>query len=327
MTLATLQGAVPILPTPLTEAGALDEPGLRALVRFCADREFDALVVLGSNGEFPYLCFEEKQRVMAVAVEAAEGRIPVIGSASACGTQEAVALARAAKSVGCAAVMAAVPLYFDPGLEALRRHLLAIAEQGELPIVYYHYPEVTGLVLPPPAFEMIAALPGVLAAKVTVVNDRFLRQVIERTRSSGLRVFAGTSCLLARCLEAGGAGAFCPLPLLAPVEAKALVAAFGRGDRAEARRMQARLLRLLPVLSGLSIASRFQAGAFRLLARAPYRPGRRPAPTQALLKEALRLKGHPITATIRSPLPPLTNEQRRLAARTLSEFDAGAARG
>ena len=108
-----LDGVFPVLPTPFGLDLEVDEGGLRSLVAFCVEWKFPGVVVLGSNGEFPYLTFDEKVRVMSVAAEAAAGRLAVVGTASSGGTAEAVALARAAKSVGCDAVMAAVPLYFQ----------------------------------------------------------------------------------------------------------------------------------------------------------------------------------------------------------------------
>ncbi len=320
MNVAALEGVVPVLPTPLTEDLQIDEAGVRHLVRFCVERGFSSLVVLGSTGEFPYLSFDEKQRVMTIAAEEASGRIPVIGTASAMGTSEAVALARAAKAAGCQAVMAAVPLYFQLGLDAILGQLATIAREGGLPTFYYHYPDVTGLVLPPHAFEAIAGVDGVIGAKVTVTNECFLRKVIERTRSSEFRVFAGTSFLLACCLESEGAGVFCPLPLLAPDEVTALVAASRRGDRREARRIETGLLGAAPILSGLSLPVPVQKWAFRLLSRAPYRVGRRPVSTVGLVKEALRLRGHPITTAVRPPCSPLDEAQRRLVRRTLDRL-------
>jgi dihydrodipicolinate synthase/N-acetylneuraminate lyase len=118
---AQLSGIVAILPTPLDESGAIDDAGIRHLVHFCAEQGFDGAVALGSNGEFPYLTFEEKCRVMQVAAEAGRGRLAVIGTASAPGTEEAIALAHAARSAGCDAVMAPGPL---PGRRTSPTHAL-----------------------------------------------------------------------------------------------------------------------------------------------------------------------------------------------------------
>jgi len=323
--MGALEGIVAILPTPLAPDGAPDLAGLAHLVRHCVDAGLDGAVVLGSNGEFPYLDFDARRRVMAAAAEAAEGHIPVIGTASAAGTEEAVALARAARQAGCAAVLATIPTYWRVEADEAYDHLEAVAAaagEGGLPVYFYYFPEVTGLVLSPAAIARIAALDGVVGAKITVSNARFLRRVIAATRPHGFRVFTGTSFLAEACLAAGGAGVFCPLPLLVPEPTKALFRAARAGDAAEARRLQARLRRAVPLFSGIAAFPTLQARAFGWLAAAPYRgPGRRPAPTHGLLKEALRQRGHPIGPTVRRPHRPPSPAQRELVRRTLARLD------
>jgi 4-hydroxy-tetrahydrodipicolinate synthase len=222
--IADLSGIVAILPTPLTPERRVDEAGVRHLVGYCADEGLDGAVVLGSTGEFPYLSFEEKCRVMAVAAEAGGGRIPVIGSASALGTDEAVALARAARDAGCDAVLATLPLYYALDVAAVERHFETLVSEGELPVFFYYFREVAGLALTPHEIERIAKIDGVIGAKITTLSQPFLRAVIRRTLPHGFRVFTGTSFLAERCLAFGGTGVFCPLPLLAPAEVRALFA-------------------------------------------------------------------------------------------------------
>ncbi len=321
MRIQELAGVVGILPTPLTDDGELDDDGLRHLVRHCVEVGLDGVVVLGSNGEFPYLSKGEKRRVMGVAAEAAGGRIPVIGSASATATDHAVDLARAAKEVGCDAVMAAVPTYWRVGLDEAREHVAAIAREGGLPVFFYYFPEVTGLVLRPEEIASIAALDGVVGAKVTISNLPFLRALIEKTRVHDWRVFTGSSFLLDPCLRAGGAGVFCPLPLLVPELVRELAEASRSEDRERADRIQKRLHRALPLFSGKPLSPTLQALAFSLRSRAPYRgPGGRPAPSHALVKEALRQRGHPITGMVRRPHRPADAAQRELVRRTLEQL-------
>ena len=324
MSMRDLGGIVAILPTPLGDDGGLDLAGLQHLVRHCADAGLDGAVVLGSNGEYPYLTFEEKRRAMTTAAGAAAGRLPLVGTASAPGTDEAVALARAAKEAGCDAVMAAVPAYWRVGADEARDHVAAVAREGGLPVFFYHFPEVTGLALRPDEIAAVAALDGVVGAKITVSNARVLREVVRATRHRGWRVFAGTSFLLEACVAAGGAGVFCPLPLLAPALVRALDRALHDGDAERAGALQARVRRALPLFSGMGASPRLQAWAFAALAHAPYTgPGRRPAPTHALLKEALRQRGHPIGPAVRPPHQPATPAQCELVRRTLERLDAG----
>lgn len=318
---AALAGIVPILPTPLDSDGGVDEDGVAHLVEHCVHEGMDGTVVLGSNGEFPYLAFDEKRGVMEAAVAAAGTSLPVVGTASACGTDEAVELARSAREVGCSAVMAAVPLYFAVDVSQLVEHLARVAREGGLPVFYYHFPEVTGLELEPADFATLAAIPGVVGTKLTVVNRGFLQDVIEATRQHGWRVFTGTSFLLPECLAAGGAGAFCPLPLLGPGAVRALFVAARTGDAETIAECRADLLRAIPLMSGIDAPIDLLVEGFETAIAAPYEgAGKRPAPTHPLLKAALRCCGHPISAAVRAPLTPATADQSALARRVLGEL-------
>ena len=148
--------------------------------------------------------------------------------------------------------MAALPLYFTVSLERAKQHMAAVANEGGLPTYYYHFPAVTGLTLKPEELEEIAAIPGVVGAKLTITSRPFLKKVIQCTRAQDWKVFAGTTFLLESCLASGGAGIFCPLPLLAPTEVKALVAACRQGQSRRARQLQRRLLGALPLFSGMN---------------------------------------------------------------------------
>jgi len=316
--MASLSGVVPILPTPLTAEGELDCDALRALVDFCALHEMDGVVVIGSNGEFPYLRFEEKVRVMQAAVEGAAGRLPVIGTASACGTREAVDLAKSAHAAGCAAVMAALPLYFSLSMDEVHRHFERLAREGGLPVFFYHFPQVTGLRLRPDDLARIAAVDGVVGAKVTVVSRSCLRATVEATQSEGWRIFTGTSFLLHECLAYGGAGVFCPLPLMAPTAVREVESAFRGGQHARSKSLQRRLRQAVPLFSGMPGPAWLQAWGFSVLA-ALSRGGskERIGPPQGLLKEALRLYGHHLQSTVREPFDPVPETRRRVLRETL----------
>jgi 4-hydroxy-tetrahydrodipicolinate synthase len=318
MDISNLEGIVPILLTPLTEQGDVDEQGVKHLVEFCVEKEFNGLVVLGSNGEFPYLSFEEKRQVMAAAALAAKGRIPVIATASAFGTDQAVALAKEAEKAGCDAVMAAMPIYFRLDLESVIRHFEAIAREGGLPVFFYYFPEVTGLVLKPEEIRKIAAIEGVTGAKITVVNKSFLKKVIEQTRDLGWKVFTGTSFLLNHCLESGGAGAFCPLPLIAPDMVKGIYQAHKKGDKTRSREIQKKLLNAIPLMSGIDMTPGILSLGFRILTSMPYRgPGKRSPATHHLLKEVLRIQGHPITSSVKPPFKEPTRQETEFITRSL----------
>jgi len=321
MTLENLEGVIAILLTPLTESGEVDEPGVRHLVEACVAKGLDGVVVLGSNGEFPYLRFEEKVRVMAAAAQGAAGRIPVIAGASAWGTEEAVALSKEAKKAGCHGVMVAMPMYFKLDFKGVVKHFEAVVDQGGLPVIFYYFPEVTGLILSPRELSEIAAIDGIVGAKLTVLSRSYLKKAIEATRPLGWRAFTGTSFLFLDCLSFGGAGVTCPLALIGAEDVKGIYEAYKDGDLNRAKKLQARVRQAIPLFSGMDLSPRLLSLGFDLLTRLPSRSGTRPAATHGLLKQALRLQGHPITNKVKPPFVEASETQKKLVQKTLRSLN------
>jgi 4-hydroxy-tetrahydrodipicolinate synthase len=321
MTGRKLEGIFAILITPLTERGEIDETGVRHLVDHCCDAEFAGFVVLGSNGEFPYLGLEEKRRVMRTAAEQARGRLQVVAGVSASGTDLSLALIAEAREAGCDAVLAALPAYFKLGIHDVLSHYRWLAAEGGMPVLFYHFPEPTGLALTPEQIAMIAGIDGVVGAKLTAFSVPFLKRVIELTRDEDFAAFTGTTFLLKECLDAGGAGVFCPLPVLRPDEPKALLDAVRSGDAPRAEALQEQLRGALPVMSGMDLepgdAAALLAGI--LSGPLPEHPGPI-AESHSLVKEALRLLGHPITNVVKRPYRPATAEQSELIRRTMTKL-------
>ena len=69
-----LRGAFTALVTPFTPDGALDEAAFRRLVRWQILAGIDGLVPCGTTGESPTLSTEERERLIALTVEAAAER-------------------------------------------------------------------------------------------------------------------------------------------------------------------------------------------------------------------------------------------------------------
>ena len=76
----TWRGIMPIVATPFSESGALDEGGLRRLVDFCIEAGATGLVGPANASEFSTLSDDERRRWIEIAVAAAGGRVPVVAS-------------------------------------------------------------------------------------------------------------------------------------------------------------------------------------------------------------------------------------------------------
>ena len=87
-----LSGYAPALPTPFQENGGVDAA---AFERLC-DRQIregaTALVACGTTGEAPTLSDAEHDTIVRIAVELAQGRVPVIAGTGSNATSHAIEL-------------------------------------------------------------------------------------------------------------------------------------------------------------------------------------------------------------------------------------------
>ncbi len=106
-----------------------------------------ALVVCGSTGEAAALSPAEQARVVALAVEAASNRVPVVAGCGAPATEAAAVLAVSAARNGAAALLCAPPPYSRPTQEGIIAHVRAVAHAADRPVILYDVPGRVGVAI------------------------------------------------------------------------------------------------------------------------------------------------------------------------------------
>ena len=288
-----LEGIFVVTLSPFRD-GRVDEPCVRHMVDHFVDAGVQGLVVLGSNGENPYLTDGEKRELIDITVDQAGGRVPVIAGTGCTGTDATIALTSHARDAGAAAALVALPQYFRVGFDDVKRHFSRLVQEVGLPILYYNFPKVTGLELTPAEIAELAEIPGMVGVKQTIFDLEAIAELAKLTEDSPFTVLSGTTLNLPALVPRGIRGAIGVLPNLMPRESVALYAALRDGDATTASATMASINKLTKILAANPIA-------------------------HAMLKEAMRQMGHPIEATVKDPLPPLTAEQGKLVAEVLAD--------
>ncbi|RYE11309.1 MAG: 4-hydroxy-tetrahydrodipicolinate synthase [Hyphomicrobiales bacterium] len=134
-----LRGSITALLTPFAN-GAVDEKAFAAFVDWQIKEGSHGVVPVGTTGESPTVSHEEHRRIIEIAVEVADRRVPVVAGAGSNSTDEAVSLTRFAEEIGADAVLSVVPYYNKPTQEGLFQHFSAVAKATTLPIVLYSVP-------------------------------------------------------------------------------------------------------------------------------------------------------------------------------------------
>lgn len=183
----------------------VDEPALRRLVDFHVENGTDAIVAVGTTGESATLDYQEHEHVISVVVEAAAGRIPVIGGTGANSTWEAIELTRSAQKSGCDGALLVVPYYNKPTQQGLYEHFKAVADAVPMPQILYNVPGRTGCDMLPQTVARLAEIDNIVGLKEAQGTVERAREVVELC-GERLDVFSGDDFNALGIMLAGGKG-------------------------------------------------------------------------------------------------------------------------
>lgn len=163
------RGSIPALVTPF-HGEALDEAALRDLVDWQIDEGSHGLVACGTTGEASTLTLDEHYRVVAICVEQAAGRVPVIAGIGSNCTRSAIANLRAVADRGARGALAVIPYYNKPNQDGLYAHFATLAEANPLPIILYNVPSRTVADISVETLARLATIPSIVGIKDATGN-------------------------------------------------------------------------------------------------------------------------------------------------------------
>ncbi|MET9527951.1 5-dehydro-4-deoxyglucarate dehydratase [Streptomyces coeruleorubidus] len=159
--------------------GSVDLDTYRAHVRRGVGAGAAAVFACCGTGEFHALTPEEFEECVRAAVEAAEGRVPVVAGAGY-GTALAVRYARLAEAAGADGLLAMPPYLVVAGQEGLLRHYREIAAATSLPVVVY---QRDNAVFTPETVVELARTDGIIGLKDGLGDLDLMQRIISAVRS------------------------------------------------------------------------------------------------------------------------------------------------
>ena len=234
------------LVTPFRKDLSLDEATLRVLVRRQIQAGISFLVPCGTTGESPTLSHEEHLRVVAITLEEAKGKAPVLAGAGGYDTRTVIEMAREAERMGADGILSVTPYYNKPTQEGLYHHFKAIAEAISLPIILYNVPPRTNVNIDPATVHRLSEIENIIGVKEASGNISQITQVIQQVPEEFL-VLSGDDALTLPLVAMGGRGIISVASNEIPAEMTRLAQLCLAGNFAEARAMQRKWLPLLEV--------------------------------------------------------------------------------
>jgi 4-hydroxy-tetrahydrodipicolinate synthase len=253
-------GVFPYLVSPVGASGEVDA---RVLARLCNDligAGVHGLTPLGSTGEFAYLSWAQRRRVVEVVVEAASGRV-VAGVASTT-IADAVSQAREFERLGCSGILAILEAYFPIPDEGVFAYFKAIAEAVSIPVVLYTNPNFQRSDLSLPVIERLSRVRNIRYLKDASSNTGRLLSIINRVEGR-MQVFAASSHIPVCVMMIGGVGWMAGPACVAPRQSVELYELCRRGDWATAMQRQRPLWNLNQAFAKYNLAACIKGGLQR----------------------------------------------------------------
>jgi dihydrodipicolinate synthase/N-acetylneuraminate lyase len=270
---AQFHGVFPYLVSPVHETG---EVNAKVLARLCDDlieAGVHGLTPLGSTGEFAYLTWPQRRRVVEVVIAAAKGRVPVVAGVASTTIADAVSQSREFENMGCSGILAILEAYFPLSDEGVFAYFKAIAEAVSIPVVLYTNPNFQRSDLSLPVIDRLSRISNIGYIKDASFNTGRLLSIINRVQGR-MQVFAASSHIPTCVMLIGGIGWMSGPACVAPRQSVELYELCRRGDWVTAMQRQRPLWNLNLAFAKYNLA--------------------------ACIKGGLQLQGYPVGA----PLPP-----------------------
>ena len=252
-------GVFPYLVSPVGASGEVDADVLARLCNDLIGAGVHGLTPLGSTGEFAYLSWAQRRRVVEVVVQAASGRVPVVAGVASTTIADAVSQAREFERLGCSGILAILEAYFPIPDEGVFAYFKAIAEAVSIPVVLYTNPNFQRSDLSLPVIERLSRVRNIRYLKDASSNTGRLLSIINRVEGR-MQVFAASSHIPVCVMMIGGVGWMAGPACVAPRQSVELYELCRRGDWAAAMQRQRPLWNLNQAFAKYNLAACIKGG-------------------------------------------------------------------
>ena len=245
-----LKGVFAPIPTPFVDEEIAYDKLEENLAKW-GETELSGIVVLGSNGEQPYVDEDEKVELWAYTRKHFRRDKLVIAGTGCESTRATIRLTKKAADVGADAALVISPHYFKANMNenALETYYRDVADESPIPILLYNMPANTGLNMTPSLIKKLCHHPNIKGVKDSSPNIVQISEIL-RDVPDDFAVFAGSASFLMPSLVMGAKGGTLALANVAPDLCARICLLVEQGNLEEARSVQKSLLRLNNLVTG-----------------------------------------------------------------------------
>ena len=144
MQLNKIRGSIPPIITPFVN-GEVDYKTYASLIEHQIKNGSHGILVNGTTAEPSTLTLDERNKLINIAVEVANGKIPVIAGTGSQSIIETKILTNHAVKAGVDSLLIVTPYYIKPPQRGLVEYYLELTEKIDIPWMIYHIPGRTAV--------------------------------------------------------------------------------------------------------------------------------------------------------------------------------------
>ena len=246
--LDTLKGAYVPLIVPF-EDGDIDYDAYAGHCQWQIDQGVHGLLVNATSGEPTTLTLEERIRLVEVAMDAADGRVPICAGTAAQSHAETVIQLERYQALGVDSMVVVTPYYCRPPPRALVDYFADVAGRIDRPMLIYHIPGRAAVSLTVDTMEAIKErAPNFVGLKNTDDDVKLVTAALHRI-GSDFRIFSGSEEPSLPMMAIGACGTMISVTNVIPAEVARLCELCAAGDSAGARALNDEISEVFAAIS------------------------------------------------------------------------------
>lgn len=239
-----LQGSIVAMVTPFHEDGSVNFDVLTQLLERQIAEGTDAILTLGTTGEYSTMSHEEDAAVVEHTIRVVDGRVPVmVGSGSNC-TATQIEKSIEYQNMGADALLLIAPYYNKANAEGMYRHFAETADRVSIPCILYNVPGRTGCSIPVSVVEKLAKHPNIVGIKEASGDMSYVMK-IAHCAGPDFALYSGNDDITIPLMSVGGSGVISVYANVMPEMCHQIAADWLAGNHEKAVANQLKYLKLM----------------------------------------------------------------------------------
>ena len=205
MQLNKIRGSIPPIITPFVN-GEVDYKTYASLIEYQIKNGSHGILVNGTTAEPSTLTLDERNKLINIAVEVANGKIQVIAGTGSQSIIETKILTNHAVKAGVDSLLIVTPYYIKPPQRGLIEYYLELTEKIDIPWMIYHIPGRTAVNVTLETMKILSDKSANFVGMKHAVNDLGFVTECLSAFGSDFKIFVGLEELSFPMLSIGACG-------------------------------------------------------------------------------------------------------------------------